>query len=128
MPRPRSEICDLKVPFPTERSVIPALLSVARFYPTAFGPAAVVRTNHDRQPHPGAAQNLGAGRAAPDEIARLYHQAFRDFGTPALWSRLPSTTPTIAQALVIAENLRREGNLQSRALAGEIEQACRAAL
>jgi len=98
MPRPRSEICDLKVPFPTERSVIPALLSVARFYPTAFGPAAVVRTNHDRQPHPGAAQNLGAGRAAPDEIARLYHQAFRDFGTPALWSRLPSTTPTIAQA------------------------------
>jgi hypothetical protein len=73
-------------------------------------------------------KDLGAGRAAPDEIARLYHQAFRDFGTQALWSRRPSTRPTIAQALVIAENLRREGNLQSRALAGEIEQACRAAL
>jgi hypothetical protein len=73
-------------------------------------------------------KHLGAGRAAPDEIARLYHQAFRDFGTQALWSRRPSTTPTIAQALVIAENLRREGNLQSRALAGEIEQACRAAV
>jgi hypothetical protein len=73
-------------------------------------------------------KDLGAGRAAPDEIARLYHQAFRDFGTQALWSRRPSAAPTIAQALVIAENLRRDGNLQSRALAGEIEQACRAAL
>jgi hypothetical protein len=73
-------------------------------------------------------KGLGAGRVAPDEIARLYHQAFRDFGTQALWSRRPSERPTIAQALVIAEGLRREGNLQSRALAAEIEQACRAAL
>ena len=73
-------------------------------------------------------KDLGAGRAAPEEIARLYHQAFREFGPQALWSRRPSPTPTIAQALVIAESLRREGNLQSRALAGEIEQACRAAL
>jgi hypothetical protein len=73
-------------------------------------------------------KDLGAGRAAPDEVTRLYHQAFRDFGAQALWSRRPSAMPTIAQALVIAENLRREGNLRSRALAGEIEQACRAAL
>jgi hypothetical protein len=73
-------------------------------------------------------KDLGAGRAAPDEIVRLYHQAFRDYGAQALWSRRPSVAPTIAQALVIAESLRREGNLQSRALAGEIEQACRAAL
>jgi hypothetical protein len=73
-------------------------------------------------------KELGAGRTAPDEIARLYYQAFRDFGVQALWSRRPSATPTIAQALVIAESLRSEGNLQSRALAGEIEQACRAAL
>jgi len=73
-------------------------------------------------------KELGAGRAAPAEIARLYHQAFRDYGTQALWSRRPSETPTIAQALVVADNLRREGNLQSRALAGEIELACRAAL
>ena len=70
----------------------------------------------------------GAGQPAPEEIARLYHQAFRDFGAQALWSRRPSAEPTIAQALVVAENLRREGNLQSRALAVEIEQACRAAL
>jgi hypothetical protein len=73
-------------------------------------------------------KELGSGRPPPDEIARLYHQAFRDFGTQALWSRRPSATPTIAQALVIAESLRREGNLRSRALAADIEQACRAAL
>jgi hypothetical protein len=73
-------------------------------------------------------KDLGAGRVAPEEIARLYHQAFREFGARALWSRRPSTTPTIAQALVIAESLRREGNLQARALASKIEQACRAAL
>jgi hypothetical protein len=70
----------------------------------------------------------GAGRPAPEEITRLYHRAFRDFGTRALWSRKPSAEPTIAQALIVADSLRREGNLQSRALAAEIEQACRAAL
>jgi hypothetical protein len=73
-------------------------------------------------------KELGAGRAAPGEISRLYHQAFRDFGAQSLWSRRPSETPTIAQALAVADTLRREGNLQSRALASEIEQACRAAL
>jgi hypothetical protein len=73
-------------------------------------------------------KELGAGRAAPDEVARLYQKAFRDFGMQSLWNRRPSEQPTITQALVVAENLRREGNLQSRALAGEIEQACRAAL
>jgi hypothetical protein len=73
-------------------------------------------------------KELGAGRAAPDAVARLYQQAFREFGAQALWSRRPSATPTIAQALVIADALRREGNLRSRKLAVEIEQACRAAL
>ena len=68
-----------------------------------------------------------AGRPAPEAVARLYQQAFRDFGAQALWNRRPSPTPTIAQALVVAENLRREGNLRSRRLAMEIEQACRAA-
>jgi hypothetical protein len=73
-------------------------------------------------------KELGAGRTAPADIARLYRQAFRDYGTQALWSRRPSETPTIAQALVVAESLRHEGNLQSRALAVEIERACRTAL
>jgi hypothetical protein len=73
-------------------------------------------------------KELGAGRPAPEPVAQLYHQAFRDFGARALWSRRPSAVPTIAQALVIAENLRREGDLRCRTLAVAIEQACRAAL
>jgi hypothetical protein len=75
-----------------------------------------------------ALKALGSGRPAPDEIVRLYHRAFREFGAQALWSRRASAAPTIAQALVVAESLRREGDLKCRALALEIEQACRAAL
>lgn len=73
-------------------------------------------------------KELGAGRTAPDDVARLYHEAFREFGTIALWSRRASEHPTIAQALVVAESLRREGSMQSRPLAARIEEACRAAL
>ncbi|HLH95390.1 MAG TPA: hypothetical protein VKW08_09755 [Xanthobacteraceae bacterium] len=73
-------------------------------------------------------KELGAGRPAPEAVVRLYQQAFRDFGTEALWSRRASAMPTIAQALVVADSLRREGDLRSRTLALEIEQACRAAL
>jgi hypothetical protein len=71
---------------------------------------------------------LGAGRPAPDPVARLYRRAFDDFGTRALWSRRPTETPTIAQALAIAESLRREGDTRSRGHAAEIQQASRAAL
>jgi hypothetical protein len=71
---------------------------------------------------------LGFGRSAPAEVVRLYYRAFREFGTQSLWSRRPSEAPTIAQALVIAESLRREGNMNSRTLAVEIERACRTAL
>jgi hypothetical protein len=70
----------------------------------------------------------GAGRPAPLDVVRLYEQAFRDFGVRALWSRRPSAAPTVAQAIVVAEALRREGDLRARALAVEIERACRAAL
>jgi hypothetical protein len=70
----------------------------------------------------------GEGQPAPDGIASLYHQAFERFGAQALWSRKPSERPTITQALVVSESLRREGNMTSRALAVQIEQACRAAL
>jgi hypothetical protein len=73
-------------------------------------------------------KKLGAGRRENREIARLYNRAFRQYGTLALWNRRPSEMPTVAQALVVAETLRREGNLQSRAFAAEIERACRAAL
>jgi hypothetical protein len=40
-------------------------------------------------------KELGAGRPAPADVACLYHQAFRDFGTQMLWSRKPSAEPTI---------------------------------
>jgi len=73
-------------------------------------------------------KELGAGRPAPAEVVHLYRRAFCEFGTEALWSRRPSDAPTFAQALVVAESLRREGNLNSRAPAVAIEQACRAAL
>jgi hypothetical protein len=70
----------------------------------------------------------GAGRPAPDDIVSLYRKAFQDYGTQALWSRMPSDRPTIAQALVVAESLRREGDMKARPLAVAIEDACRAAL
>nr|WP_294505005.1 hypothetical protein [uncultured Rhodopila sp.] len=73
-------------------------------------------------------KEAGAGRPAPDPVAALYREAFSKFGAAALWNRRPSDHPTIAQALAVAESLRREGNMQSRPLAVGIEQACRTAL
>jgi hypothetical protein len=73
-------------------------------------------------------KDLGAGRPAPDEVLRLYRQAFAEFGTRALWNWRNMEQPTITQALAIAHSLKVEGNLKARALAIAIEQACRAAL
>jgi hypothetical protein len=73
-------------------------------------------------------KELGAGQPAPEEVAALYRLAFGKYGSQALWNRKPSGEPTIAQAVVVAELLRREGNVQSRSLAAQIEEACRAAL
>lgn len=70
----------------------------------------------------------GTGKPAPEPVVALYHRAFREFGALALWSRREGNAPTIRQVLAIAESLRREGNLKSRALAAQIEEACRAAL
>jgi hypothetical protein len=72
-------------------------------------------------------KDLGSGRPAPEEIARLYRRAFAEFGPQALWSRRPSERPTITQALTVADALRNEGDLRARALAVEIEAKCRAA-
>ena len=71
---------------------------------------------------------LGAGRPAPEPVAELYRLAFRNFGTRALWSRRPSAHPTIAQALVVAQSLKRDGDMTTRPLAARIEEACRSAL
>jgi hypothetical protein len=73
-------------------------------------------------------KDLGAGRPAPDEVVRLYRQAFAEFGTRALWNWRSMEQPTITQALAIAHSLKVEGDLKARALAIAIEQACRAAL
>jgi hypothetical protein len=73
-------------------------------------------------------KELGAGQPAQAEVARLYRQAFSEFGALALWSRRPSEHPTIAQALVVSDALRREGTMLARPLAARIEEACRVAL
>ena len=73
-------------------------------------------------------KELGAGRPAPEAVATLYPEAFARFGISALWSRRPSDHPTIAQALIVAQGLRNEGDMRARPLAARIEDACRAAL
>jgi hypothetical protein len=73
-------------------------------------------------------KDLGAGLPAPEEVVRLYRQAFADFGRRALWNWRRMEQPTITQALAIADSLKVEGDIKARALAIAIEQACRAAL
>ena len=73
-------------------------------------------------------KDLGTGRPAPETVEGLYRRAFQEFGAQSLWSRKPIEHPTIAQALAIADALRREGNMKSRPLAAKIEEACRAYL
>jgi hypothetical protein len=57
-----------------------------------------------------------------------YHQAFARFRTIALWNWRELDPPSITQVLAIADSLRTEGNRDARALAAQIEAACRAAL
>ncbi len=61
------------------------------------------------------------------EFAALYAQAFREYGTLALWSSRPVPNPTPAGALAITRSLRVDGDLRARRLAELIEQACFAA-
>jgi hypothetical protein len=70
----------------------------------------------------------GAGLSAPEDVVRLYRQAFAEFGPRALWSSRQLEHPTVATALSITESLRVEGNLEARRLAERIEALCRAAL
>jgi hypothetical protein len=64
----------------------------------------------------------------PEDIATLYHRAFAEYRTRALWNRRELEAPTPADALVVARALRTEGNREARRLAEQIERACRAAL
>jgi hypothetical protein len=62
-----------------------------------------------------------------DDYASLYRRAFKEHGIRALWSTRVLENPTPEDALAIARVLRIEGNREARALAEQIEQACRAA-
>ena len=75
-----------------------------------------------------ALKQAGSAVAAPEEVARLYASAFHRYGTQALWSRRPLTHPSIADVLVVAEALRREGDMAAWRLAAELEAACRSAV
>ena len=60
------------------------------------------------------------------EIKELYGQAFREFGTVALWNMRPVKEPTPADALAITAALRTHGRMDGRRLAERIEAVCRA--
>jgi hypothetical protein len=61
------------------------------------------------------------------DFARLYRQAFAEYGARALWNKRCLEEPTKEDALVVARALRVEGNREARQLAEQIERACRAA-
>jgi hypothetical protein len=61
------------------------------------------------------------------QLVTLYRQAFEQYRAHALWNLRVIEDPTPGDALVVARALRIEGNLAARALAEQIEQACRAA-
>lgn len=75
-----------------------------------------------------ALKDAGAGLPAAAPIVALYQEAFAAFGTAALWSRRPSAQPTVAQALVVADALRREGDRRAWLHAARIEAACRGSM
>jgi len=60
------------------------------------------------------------------DIGALYEQAFREFGSVALWSMRPVKEPTRADALAITQALRTHGRMDGRRLAERIEAVCRA--
>lgn len=62
-----------------------------------------------------------------DDFVGLYRDAFKKFGSRALWNVRELKDPTPKDALVIARHLRIEGNLAARHLAERIEKVCHAA-
>lgn len=68
---------------------------------------------------------MGTEPTQPD-FARLYRQAFEEYGAHALWNKRMLEEPTREDALVVARALRVEGNRAARQLAEQIERACRA--
>jgi hypothetical protein len=62
------------------------------------------------------------------EVAALYHAAFAAYGAQALWNLREADDPTTEQALLVAHQLRVNGDMKARRLAEQIEQAARADL
>ena len=69
---------------------------------------------------------MGAQHTEADYDA-LYHRAFAEHRSRALWNIRELEHPTPEEALTITRSLRVEGNLNARRLAEQIDQACRAA-
>jgi hypothetical protein len=67
-------------------------------------------------------------KSTQPDFARLYRQAFEEYGTRALWNKRFLEEPTKEDALVVAHALRVEGNREARKLAEQIERACHAAV
>ena len=68
-------------------------------------------------------------KVAPEvlaEIRRLYHEAFRLYGSVALWNSREFDNPSADQALVITKALRIYGQMDGRRLAERIETLCHA--
>ena len=63
-----------------------------------------------------------------EEIVGLYRRAFAEFGARALWNIREFEDPTVGQVLAITRQLRTEGDMNTRRLAEQIEEAARAHL
>jgi RecB family exonuclease len=71
---------------------------------------------------------MSARTTEPADFVSLYHRAFTEYGTQALWNKRRFEEPTPEDALVVARALRIAGDREARLLAEQIEQACHAAL
>ena len=69
----------------------------------------------------------GAQSAARDDWKTLYHEAFRLYGGAYLWNLRELDEPAPGHALVVARQLRYEGNMETRRYAERMERAAHAA-
>ena len=69
-------------------------------------------------------------KVSPETLSdtrRLYHEAYRLYGSRALWNSRERDQPSADQALVITNALRIHGGMDGRRLAERIERLCHAA-
>jgi hypothetical protein len=65
-------------------------------------------------------------RAQAKKIQKLYRQAFKEYGSVALWNMRPVDRPPPDDAVAITRALRTYGSMAGRRLAERIEELCRA--